>query len=404
MRLTVLGCAGSFPGPDSPASAYLVQAEHEGRTFSLVLDLGNGSLGALQRHLSPSAVDAVLLTHLHPDHCADMSAMYVVRKYHPQQAPTAQMPVFGPKGTPEHLVAAYGGLSMTDMTDHFEFTTVSDAMTWQLGPFSVSAHRMNHPVRCYGYRVAADGVVLSYTGDTDTTTALTPLLTGADLALVDCAFVDGRDDLRGIHLTGSRAGQAALDAGGVRRLMLTHIPAWNDPEVCRAQAAQVWPGEVELAQQGAAYELTGVGEQARLDAAVEGANARLGLGAVVLDTTDVRGLAEFYRELLGWRYQAGDALPADDDPDWLVLTDAGGQRQLAFQQVPELPVSTWPEPRVPQQLHLDLTVPDLSALQRQRVRAEALGARLLDDRSTDPQDPLVVLADPAGHPFCIIPA
>ncbi|MGN6635452.1 MAG: MBL fold metallo-hydrolase, partial [Oryzihumus sp.] len=73
--------------------------------------------------------------------------------------------------------------------------------------------------------------------------------------LADAAFVDGRDDVEGIHLSGSRAARAALDAGGVQRLMLTHIPAWNDPEVCRAQAAGVWPGEVELALPDTAYEL-----------------------------------------------------------------------------------------------------------------------------------------------------
>ena len=95
--------------------------------------------------------------------------------------------------------------------------------------------------------------MLAYSGDTDTCDALTPLFSGADLVLADSAFVDGRDTTRGIHLSGSRAAQAALDAGGVRRLMLTHIPAWNDPELCRAQAAAVWPGEVELAVPDTTY-------------------------------------------------------------------------------------------------------------------------------------------------------
>lgn len=124
----------------------------------------------------------------------------------------------------------------------------------------------------------------------------------------------------------------------------------------------------------------------------------------VLDTTDVRGLAEFYRELLGLHYRPGDEPPADgstDDADWLVLVGEGEKRMLAFQQVERLERTTWPEPDVPMQLHLDMTVPDVEALERQRLRAEALGAELRLDRSDDPDEPLYVFADPAGHPFCI---
>lgn len=130
------------------------------------------------------------------------------------------------------------------------------------------------------------------------------------------------------------------------------------------------------------------------------------LRQVVLDTTDARGLAEFYRQLLGLRYRPGDEPPAPGAPDplgrdWLVLTDPAGRPQLAFQQVPGLPPATWPDGPYPQQLHLDLTVPTAGELDGQHGRALALGARLLADRSGDPHEPLRVYADPAGHPFCI---
>lgn len=123
-----------------------------------------------------------------------------------------------------------------------------------------------------------------------------------------------------------------------------------------------------------------------------------------LDTTDVRGLAEFYRGLLGLQYRPGDEPPTDgapDDADWLVLTDAEGVRRLAFQQVEELTRTTWPSPQVPMQLHLDLCVPDEEELERQRERALALGAEVILDRSDDEEEALYVFADPAGHPFCI---
>ena len=131
------------------------------------------------------------------------------------------------------------------------------------------------------------------------------------------------------------------------------------------------------------------------------------LRQVVLDCTDARALAEFYRRLLGLAYRPGDEPPAAGQPDpqaqdWLVLRDSAGTPRLAFQPVAELPAATWPTGPVPQQLHLDLAVPTPADLDAQHDRALALGARLLLDRSRDPQEPLRVYADPAGHPFCIL--
>jgi catechol 2,3-dioxygenase-like lactoylglutathione lyase family enzyme len=123
-----------------------------------------------------------------------------------------------------------------------------------------------------------------------------------------------------------------------------------------------------------------------------------------IDTTDARALAEFYRELLGLRYRPGDEPPADgndDGADWLVLVDADGTRKLAFQQVEQLKPTTWPSHEVPMQMHVDFKVPSVTELERHRQRAEALGARLLLDRTADPDEPLYVLADLAGHPFCL---
>ena len=131
------------------------------------------------------------------------------------------------------------------------------------------------------------------------------------------------------------------------------------------------------------------------------------LVAVVFDTTDARALAEFYRQLLGSTYRPGDEPPPVGEPDprgrdWLVLLDRSGRPQLAFQQVDELPAPTWPEPTVPQQLHLDLRVDTRDELLSHHARALSLGARLLEDRSSDPEEALIVDADPDGHPFCLL--
>ncbi len=133
------------------------------------------------------------------------------------------------------------------------------------------------------------------------------------------------------------------------------------------------------------------------------------LRSVVLDTTDARALGEFYRQLLGYDYRPGDESPpaGEADPvgrDWLVLVDPAGHARLAFQQTDHLAPSTWPEEGVPQQLHLDLSVPTAGELVAQHERALSLGARLLHDRFDHPREPLYVYADPAGHPFCIFVA
>ena len=133
------------------------------------------------------------------------------------------------------------------------------------------------------------------------------------------------------------------------------------------------------------------------------------LRQVVLDTTNARQLAEFYRQLLGYVYRAGDERPVGGEEDergrdWLVIHDSRGTYRIAFQQVADSPEPTWQKGGVPQQLHLDMTVRTLRELEIQHDRAMELGARHLDDRSHDDEEPLRVYADPAGHPFCIFVA
>ncbi len=130
------------------------------------------------------------------------------------------------------------------------------------------------------------------------------------------------------------------------------------------------------------------------------------LVSTVLDGPDVRVLAEFYRDLLGWAYRPGDEPPAPGEPDpqgddWLVLRAPGGAGQIAFQKVEGLMPSTWPDQTVPQQLHIDFAVATEEELRAEHDHALRLGARVLLDRTDDPDEPLWVFADLAGHPFCI---
>ncbi|GAA1178047.1 MBL fold metallo-hydrolase [Ornithinimicrobium humiphilum] len=247
MDLTIVGCSGSLAGPESPASCYLVRAQAEGRKWQVLLDLGSGALGALQRHTDPMSLDAVILSHLHPDHCLDMTGLRVMRQHGPRPA-TEDLVVYGPGNTGERLARAYG-VDEPDPMAGMRFVALEDGVPVTIGPFSVTPYSVRHPVPTFGLRIAADGVVLAFTGDTDTCPGLEPLMHEADLVLSEASYLEGRDTGRGVHLTAHRAATAARDAGA-RRLMLTHLPPWTSAEDAVAEASQVWHGEVEVARPG----------------------------------------------------------------------------------------------------------------------------------------------------------
>ena len=261
MRLVVLGCAGSFPSADSACSAYLVQADDEaGRTWTVLLDLGNGALGALQRYGDVAALDAVGLTHLHADHVADMAVLSVARRYRPA-GPLPVIPVWGPPGTAARLLELAGDDDPAAGTDgQFDVRAWDPSAPVAVGPLTLVPVPMNHSVPCFGVRVtgpaegdATRSVTVAYTGDTDAGPGLDTLAQGADLLLAEAAFQEGRDDaVRGIHLTARRAAEAAA-RGGTRHLVLTHLPAWNDPRVAEAEARGAFDGLTTLATPGGRF-------------------------------------------------------------------------------------------------------------------------------------------------------
>ena len=222
--------------------------------FRLLLDLGNGGLGQLQRHIGVGDVDAVLLSHLHPDHCMDLLALYVARTYDTSGGYPV-IPVYAPRGAAAHLATAYGRAEHPGLSGCFDFREWA-AGAYDIGPFTVTVARVAHPVEAYAMRVEHAGTVLTYSGDTGPCEALVELARDADLALFEASFQDGRDDdaPRDLHLTGRQAGEAAAKAGA-RRLLLTHIPPWTDADVCRDAARQVYDGPIEVARTGAVYDL-----------------------------------------------------------------------------------------------------------------------------------------------------
>jgi ribonuclease BN (tRNA processing enzyme) len=244
VQITIVGCAGSYPAPDSPASCYLVDTG----SFRLVIDLGNGALGSLQRYVSLEDVDAVCLSHLHADHCLDLCAFAVVKAHHPRGR-GRRIPVYAPAGAQDHLGRALSpDADSTSLRDSFAFIDLEAGST-QIGPLRVTTARMNHPVETFGFRIEHDGQVLAYSADTGPEPELRRLAAGADVLLCEASFVDGPDLIPDLHLTARQAGEYAASAG-VGELVLTHLVAWNDPAATLEQAGQAFDGILSLASPG----------------------------------------------------------------------------------------------------------------------------------------------------------
>jgi ribonuclease BN (tRNA processing enzyme) len=237
-----VGWSGSFPGPESPASCYLIDTGD----FRLVLDLGNGALGGLQRYADPTTIDAICLSHLHSDHCIDMCGLSVVQNYHPD-GPQPKIPVYGPAGTAERLSRALGSEHL-GMADAFEFSTLTPGTT-EIGPLRITTGHVSHPVETFGFRIEHAGRILAYSADTGPSDELVKLAKGADVLLSEASFADVPGLPADLHLTARQAAEHAVRAG-VGELMLTHLVAWNDREDSLAQAAEVFPGPVRLAACG----------------------------------------------------------------------------------------------------------------------------------------------------------
>ena len=248
MELTVLGCSGTFPGPESPCSGYLV--EHDG--FRLVLDLGAGALGALQRHVDLLDVDAVYVSHLHADHCIDLVAYSYARRFHPKGVPPT-LPVYGPEGTAQRICGAFEEPPQMGLLDVYDFREVPVGEQ-TIGPFTVRTVRTNHPIECHALRIEAGGRSLTYSGDTGVCDDLVELARGTDLFLCEASWPHGPDNPPGVHLSGREAGEHAQRAE-VGRLMLTHLVAFSDPEVIVEEARAAFDGSVERAECGSTVDV-----------------------------------------------------------------------------------------------------------------------------------------------------
>lgn len=227
-RLTVLGGCGAYPEPGRACSGFLV--EWDG--FRLVMDLGYGTATRLP------AVDAVAITHEHPDHCVDLHALFR-RQYYGGAA--ARLPLYCPPGVPARLAGLEPDV---DLLSVFDFHPLPGE--YRVGPFELRGTTLPHHVPNAGIRLTADGCALAYTGDTGPTPLLAELGRDADVFIVEATDRPGPPT--GNLLTARAAGEWA-QAAGAHRLLLTHFWPGNDREAARARAAETFPGEVLIADE-----------------------------------------------------------------------------------------------------------------------------------------------------------
>ncbi|EPD66831.1 MBL fold metallo-hydrolase [Streptomyces sp. HGB0020] len=238
MRLTVLGGSGAWPTAVQACSGYLV--EYDG--FRLLLDPGYATLPRLLRHHTVDAVDAVLVSHGHPDHCADLNPLLRARGL--SEDPPPPLPVYAPHGAldavlaldrPGMLAAAYR-LHGFDPGERFA-----------IGPFTVATRLLPHFVPNAGIRLSTPGGVLAYTGDTGPSTDIPRLAEGADLFLSEATYVHRvPDDDAPYLLTAELAGRYAQQAGAAR-LLLTHLWPGTDATAAGEAAAGFFGRSIDVA-------------------------------------------------------------------------------------------------------------------------------------------------------------
>ena len=212
----------------------------------MVIDLGNGTLGALQRHAPLFGIDAICISHLHADHWVDLGSYWVARQYAPD-GPRPPIPVHSPGGTAQR-VTGFGGEDPASVRARFAFHDLAPGVL-EIGPFLLTTDHMNHPVETFGFRVEHAGWRLAYSADTGESDALIRLAAGADVLLCEASFLDGPDNRPNLHLSGRQAAEHAVRAG-VGRLVLTHLVPWNDRERTLSEASAVFRGPLSLATSG----------------------------------------------------------------------------------------------------------------------------------------------------------
>ncbi len=248
MRLHVLGSSGGYSAPDNPSSGFLL--EHG--TTRLWLDAGHSTFAALQRVADFKKLDALVLSHLHPDHCADLYAAHVALRYR-VESPLC-LPLYGPPGTLEALGHLLGPDGAANLGETFPFRAVNAGDVVEIGGIRLSFLRTDHPGITHAIRAESQSHngTLTYSADTGPGADLAGFAQESDFLLCEATYQEGKVGAP-VHLTAREAGEAARRAG-VRELAITHVWPAFDPQVSLAEARATAGGiPVHWAQPGKVF-------------------------------------------------------------------------------------------------------------------------------------------------------
>lgn len=250
MRLRVLGSSGGYPIPDNPSSGFFL--EHGGT--KLWLDAGNGTFAELQRLGDFTQIDALVLSHVHADHCADVYPLHVAIRYGVGEG--FRLPLYCPPGTRETLAGLLMEGGWESLGEAFDFHVVDAGQTVEIGGVRLELLRTDHPAHTLAIRAEAGGRVLTYSADTGPKADLAGFARGSDLLLCEATYQEGK---RGapVHLSAREAAETALKAG-VKELALTHFWPTFDPEVSLREGREA-AGDlpVRWARRGECFEIGG---------------------------------------------------------------------------------------------------------------------------------------------------
>lgn len=246
MKLTVIGCLGGYPYKGQGTTSFLLQSEG----FNLLLDAGSGSLIQLEKEISPLELDAVILSHYHPDHIADVGVLQHYWQLFPKTEERPVLPIYGHGEDQEN----FARLSLPNVSEGHDYLGVEQL---NLGPLSVTFMKTIHPVACYAMRFVENstGKIFVFTGDSGYLESFVDFAKDADLFLADTYLFAGNEK-HIAHFTSKEVGEISREAG-VKKLVLTHLPQQGDLEKLRLEASQAAQDElsVELAAIGKTFDI-----------------------------------------------------------------------------------------------------------------------------------------------------
>ncbi len=248
MELTVLGAAGTWPGPGDVNCGYLVS--HEGT--HIWLDAGTGTFAELQRYIAVDEIAALVVSHGHPDHFVDVIPAFYARHYGGLGPPG--LPFYSPEGFTDLMSLLVSEAGRDVMSQAFAFNVVKDGDRFDVGPLSILVREMAHVGGpAMGFRIEAGGASLAYTGDSGPCDAVVEMARGVDVFLAEATYQES-SSMYPFHMSAVQAAEASREAG-VGRLILTHLTPPLDPAISRDEAMAVYEGPVDVAVRGMVVEV-----------------------------------------------------------------------------------------------------------------------------------------------------